>query len=202
MKTIYYSVEDDLSETVLKKIFSGKYCLHCVGSKTGYTKIKQKILDYQNISAKQNEICIVLTDLDRYSCPNELIKDWFCDRKVKHDKFCFIVSIKTIESWLLADMKRFVEFFKIIEDPKYYRSNYDDIESPRSFILELIKKSKTRRRFEDILPIDEFATKGPLYNELLGKFVSECWRLEEAQKNSRSLKYAVDRITIALDCKN
>ena len=184
------AVEDDLSEMVIRKLidsFYNKFHIQNVYSDNGFGYLKSNILGFNE--ASKFYPFLVLTDLDRYDCPVELIEDWITFEK--HKNLIFRISVREVEAWLLADSKGLATFFRISETN--IPLNPETEEDPKNTIIKLAGKSRARRIREDITPI-EGASIGPNYNGCLGEFVMNRWSVAAAAARSKSLKKAYDQL--------
>jgi hypothetical protein len=183
-------VEDVLSEvvakTILGKINRKFYIGTCYG-KQGFGYIKRNIPAFNN-AAKGGTPYLVLTDLDRKECAPLLIGQWLSIPK--YDNLIFRVAVREIESWVLADRKEFAKFIGISKNK--IPSNTDEINDPKEFLINLARKSRKTNLRKAIVPEDGIsAIIGPNYNHALIDFITSKWRINEAKKNSPSLKRAL-----------
>lgn len=180
--------EDDLSEAVMTKLiihFGDKFCIHNTYSGHGFGYLKANIKGF-NQSSLVNP-CFMLTDLDNYDCPPELINDWMNFEPNPH--FIFRIAVREVESWLLADIEGMAAFLRV--SAANFPREPEKENDPKKTLIKLAGRSRIRRIKEDILPINENAIIGPNYNGCLAKFVFEHWNIESALKKSESLKKAL-----------
>ena len=95
-------VEDAPSEAVLRRLVGlagNKLNVTDVIRAGGFGQIKSRIANFRNACHVVPHI--VMTDLDAYPCPPDLLKDW----KVGElpDRMLMRVAVREVESWLLAD---------------------------------------------------------------------------------------------------
>jgi len=105
---IHLVVEDDLSDAVLRKILRESSNNFTVGSsfgKCGYGYIKQKIHAFNN--AAKGTPFLVLSDLEAECAPIQ-IKEWL--PVPRHHNLLFRITVREIESWLLADRTALLHF--------------------------------------------------------------------------------------------
>lgn len=179
--------EDDLSDYVLTKIlnsFGNKYHIGYTYNCHGNGDIKTNIRGYNE--AAISTPFLVLTDLDRYPCPPELIADWIPFQT--NANFIFRIAVKEVEAWLLADYESFSEFTGVSQ--KIFTRNPESLSDPKEYLINIARRSRKRELREDIVPIDDQATIGPNYNGRLMEFVNEHWDIERAIQRSRSLEKA------------
>lgn len=186
-------VEDDLSEYVVKRVLSTrpiKYYtrVFCNGG-FGYLK---KIAPKLNNTAKG---CphLLLTDLDKYSCPPFLLQNWFRKKKL-NDNFIFRIAVHEVESWLLSDISGLCRFFQLRNIT--LRKKPDAIKNPKIEIFRMADKSHIRQRRDAIVYRNDNGTlcQGPDYNGELGLFVQKYWDIISAINNSHSLNRFVNSL--------
>lgn len=109
---INLAVEDDLSEVVLKEILKQSQRPFSVGmclKRQGYGYLKKNISGINH--AAKGSPYLVLTDLDKNSCPLALIEEWLS--QPKHPNLIFRVAVIEVEAWLLAHREAFAQFLGI-----------------------------------------------------------------------------------------
>jgi hypothetical protein len=188
---IIIAVEDIISEYVLRKIIGKNPDLEigaCI-RKNGNSYLRSK-LDGLNHTAK-SRYCIVLTDLDQYSCPPELMENWFTG--TKNPKLLFRVAVREVESWLLADTDHLLRYLHIRRFPSVTDS--DAIQDPKQFLMSIAKHS-TEKSIREGVPRSESsaATIGPAYNLILSNFVNTQWDVESAALKSESLRRTIQAL--------
>jgi len=190
---IYVTIvfEDELSEAVMSRIlseFSDKYQISHKYPGHGFGYLKTNIKGFNQASVVNPHF--MLTDLDRYECPSELLNDWI-DFTVNPD-FIFRIAVREVESWLLADVMGLSKFFNI--SPAKFPSNPDGLIDPKEVLIKLAKRSRKREIREDIVPVNQNASIGPNYNGCLSLFVYNFWSFEEAAKRSESLQRTCQKL--------
>jgi len=183
--------EDDLSEAVMTKIlmqFSGKYEIHQSYSGNGFGYLKTNIKGFNQASVVNPHF--MLTDLDNYECPVALKADWI-DFELKTN-FIFRIAVREVESWILADRSGFAKFLNI--SLSNLPLNPDLEADPKNTLIQLAKRTKRREVREDIVPVNRNAVIGPNYNGCLTEFVYNNWSIDNALKQSESLKRAYERL--------
>jgi hypothetical protein len=187
------AIEDKLSETVAKKVAK-----HVLGKNThlrtivgnGFGNLRKKVPSF--CEASRHYPVWLLTDLDRWGCPEVLIKNWL-DGKSRPANFCFRVAVKEVEAWLLADREKFADYLGVSKGKIF--GNPDAIEDPKRFLLDLVRKGK-RAIQEDLLPPKgSAASQGFGYNARLCNFVDVAWSPDRAASQSRSLEKAMARLS-------
>ncbi|HRI28022.1 MAG TPA: DUF4276 family protein [Chitinophagales bacterium] len=183
--------EDAISEFTMMKLldsFASKYYIHNTYPANGYGYIKSNINGFNQASIATP--FFVLTDLDNYPCPPELILDWIT--APLHPNFIFRIAVKEVEAWLLADIEGFSEFTGVSQ--ANFPANPELENDPKQTLINLARRSRRRDVREDIVPINNNATIGPNYNERLMQFVSDFWNLERAIGRSTSLQRAFNKL--------
>lgn len=183
---IHLAVEDKVSEATLRKIInkSGKaYFIGTCYSHFGSGYLKKNIHGF-NKAAKSIPF-LVLTDLDKSSCPPIKIKEWL--PVPKNPNLLFRIAVKEVESWIPADRDNFAKFLGISKNS--IPVNADIVDNPKEFLIHLAKKSKIRDLRESIVPPSySTARQGPDYNGRLIYFIQKIWEPQKAMGNSESLK--------------
>lgn len=189
---INLAVEDELSETVLRKLLGScaDYAVGFAYRRGGYGYLRKTIHGW-NQAAKGTPF-IVLTDLNsRYACPAELIADWL--PVPRHPNLLFRVAVHEVESWLLADIENFSKFIGVSE--RDFPRDTDGLMDAKRTLVELASRAKSRLIRDSLVPRrGSTAKQGPAYNSCLGKFVREDWDFGSACVNSPSLARTVERL--------
>lgn len=191
--------EDELSEAFMKKLaeyFGHKYLIIASYTRGGYGYIKNNIKAFNN--ASKGSVYFILTDLDNYSCPLELMDEWLGLKNRRHN-LLFRVAIKEVESWALADIIGFSDYFGVSE--RLVPRSPDTVSDPKKVLIDIVRKSKKKSFKQDILPVNENAKVGPNYNARMIDFVNKKWSINSALKNSESLNrayHALDRFVFIL----
>jgi len=186
MLDISLASEDILSEVTITKIVTSLEKFRVVNKlgRTGCGDIIKNIEKYNALS-KIHYVLIAL-DLDMKESDAVLLAEIERKIKRKEDKLLFSVSVREIESWLLADRKGFSDFLRISESK--IDTNPDSLLDPKGKIVNLAKSSKNAEARTGIPPKPGSAAKvGISYNTLLREFVSQNWSIDRARVNSPSL---------------
>jgi hypothetical protein len=188
MKTqipINLAYEDFLSEAVLLRILKD-FPQFMVGTRFthyGCGYLRNKILAFNN-AAKAMPF-LVVTDLDNMVCPSQMIKDWFGNTTC-HPNLIFRIAVREVEAWLLADQENITKFLAV--SPALFEKPIEEIIDPKSFLINISRKSKKRYIREAIVPEEGSTARiGKNYNDCLAVFVNQYWNLAEARRYSRSL---------------
>ncbi|MEA2064659.1 MAG: hypothetical protein U9P14_13225 [Gemmatimonadota bacterium] len=186
-------VEDELSEAVLREILrqSGRpYEVCACYGRQGNDYIKQKVNRWNN--AAKGMPYLVLTDLDRCECAPAKCDHWL--PRFKHANLIFRIAVREVESWVLAHREAFAAFLGVRQS--LIPPNPDDLDYPKRELIGIASKSRRRELREAIVPPERStAKKGPDYNGRLSEFLQQKWDVQEAVKNSPSLKKAFNAIS-------
>ncbi len=186
MVDISFASEDILSEVTLCKIinsFNRFNVIHKLG-RTGCGDIIKNIEKFNSMSKRHH--VIVMLDLDMKKNEQELIDYLHKKIKRKEEKLLFLIPVKEIESWFLADRKGLSSFLEISENK--ININPDELLDPKEKIITLAKDGKNPTTRTGIPPKKGAAAKvGISYNTLLKKYVTEFWSIERAKECSPSL---------------
>ncbi|HZQ91362.1 MAG TPA: hypothetical protein VFA60_06190 [Terriglobales bacterium] len=186
------AVEDALSESVISRVLAfvdRDYAVRTIYSRGGYGYLKKNIGGFNN--AAKSVPYIILTDLNSYGCPPELIEDWL--RAPLSANLILRVAIREVEAWLLADRQAASRFLgvglaAIPGDP-------ESIRDPKEKLIEIARGSRRRQIRDDICPRPGSTSKiGPNYNAALSRFVASAWNPGLASANSPSLSKAIQRL--------
>lgn len=191
---IYLAVEDELSEWVARRILKEREVEYAIGPvfrRGGFGYLKKNIRSFSN-AAKGCPI-LLLTDLDKYSCPPELVTNWTAHPL--HQNLILRVAVREVESWLLGDgngLSAFLRLKKSVSIP-----NPENLSDPKEALLRHALKCPTRQ-IRDALVWRDVRTgkvyQGPDYNGTLGSFVMNQWDISSACSQCHSL----DRFLAAL----
>lgn len=185
-------VEDEPSEAVLRRlVISAGQTLHVtsVFRANGFGQIKSRLTNFRNACHVIPHV--ILTDLDAYSCPSDLLKDWQVGKLP--ERMLMRIAVREVESWLLADRQGIASLINVplVKIPL----NPDDLPDPKQVLMNLARKSKSSRFRGEFLPDkDSKAKQGPLYNQYLAQFAAETWDSHQAAMISPSLNRAIARI--------
>ncbi|MDR2440249.1 MAG: hypothetical protein LBE12_12895 [Planctomycetaceae bacterium] len=203
MIQFYAYAEDAPSQAVLQKIihsFNNQettiFCFREGFPKimNGFSKIKERLPACIEIG-KNGLYSISLTDLDKeYCCPPSLIRNWLSIEDGKPielpEKTLFRVAVREIESWIMADRKKFAKYFDLTES--LLPTIPDKIRDPKKEFFSLLRK-KERQKFRRMLP-GKNSFIGPEYNDIMCDFIERHWLPTRAENNSPSLKRMMSRL--------
>jgi hypothetical protein len=184
---IYLAVEDELSEWVARRILKERHVHYAYGRslrRGDFGYLKKNVGAFSNL-AKGCPV-LLLTDLDKYSCPPELIADWTAHPL--HPNLLFRVAVHEVESWLLGDGNGLADFLRLkkplaLGDP-------ESLSDPKEVLLRHALKCPSRQIRDALVWRDDRTGKvyqGPDYNGTLSRFVTAHWDVSSARGKCRSL---------------
>ena len=185
---IYLAVEDDLSEWVARRVLSmqrGRFAVGPVFGRSGSGYLKKQAAAFNN--AAKSCPFLLLTDLDRYACPPELIAEWLT--VPKHNYFLLRVAVREVESWLLGDDSGLSQFLGL-RSPLSLPAP-ESLEDPKQTLLEASMRCSSRPRREALVWRDDRSGRlfqGPDYNGVLASFVNDQWDVAAARRRCPSLE--------------
>jgi hypothetical protein len=144
----------------------------------------------------------LLTDLDAYNCPPELIKKWFGGDSISNE-FLFRIAQEEAETWLMADRTGFSKWLSVgvdlIPKPKLIDKKKGISEiifpmKPSLYMMMKIASHSTNLKLKEDLTPKKGAGKGPAYNSAMLPFIENKWNIEHAALNSYSLTKAIQRL--------
>lgn len=197
MADFFIATEDQLSEALAARIVCGAG--HTVAAKIpkdrrkhgGFGYLKMRLPDF--VASCQGGInFLLLTDLDTCPCPPELLDTWFANL-TRPASLLVRVAVKEVEAWVLADRGRFADWLGVSKDLIPVSPEF--CSDPKAKLLKIAERSKFREIREGLLPKKGGVSKvGIEYNSLLCEFVTNHWRIEEAQLAAPSLAKALQRL--------
>jgi hypothetical protein len=191
--SLYVVVEDILSEAVMSRLLGHiGYEGHATYVVTrGNGQIRNNMEKYK--AASRVIPHIVLTDLDRYSCPPTLLDAWGIG--TLPTTLLLRVAVREVEAWLMSDRKNLAAFLSsaVTRLPVYPEKETD----PKITLFNVIRKTRKRRLIDEMVP-QPGAHIGPLYNERMCEFVRNHWQVEIAKENAPSLARTHRRISTFL----
>lgn len=180
--SLYVIVEDILSEAVMRCLLDH---LGYEGHPTylvtrGNGQIRSNIERYK--AASRVIPHIILTDLDRHSCPPTLLDVWGVG--ALPSTMLLRVAVREVEAWLMSDRKNLAAYLSssVTRLPIYPEQEPD----PKTTLFNVIRKTRKRRLIDEMVP-QPGAHIGPLYNERMCEFVRNHWQVEIAKVNAPSL---------------
>lgn len=180
--------KDDLSKAVLKRMLQETKRPYNIGyehNSRGFGWIKNKINELNN--AAKGMAWFVMTDLDQEECAPLLLRSWL--RDARHPNLLLRIAVREVEAWLLGSRTTFAEFAGI--KVNRIQASVEQIDKPKEYLINLVRRSKKRDLLEDIVPRTPMAKTGPDYNGRLTQYVQKYWDPVEAQENSPSLRKTI-----------
>lgn len=203
---VYIVCEDRVTELIIRRLLAlyipNVNVLSRLPARGGQLKNKQKIESFNNL-AVFNPV-IFLIDLDASDCAPQL-KNELLRGVVKNDKLIFNIAVDEAEAWLMADRDGFASYFGINVDdiPLSTMKRYNGprmieemefVEKPSLFLTHQLALGSSKKQVIEQLGSNGDACKGKEYNYAIEPFISEKWNVEEAMKNSDSLRRMIRRL--------
>jgi len=186
--------EDKLTQAVLHKciqVYLPEFQISRSEVKGGRGNVQRELNAYSNL-AKVLPV-LVGVDLDGDECAPALLRKWQGTYQ-SHDNFLMRIAVREIESWVLADRKRFAKFIDGKSDD--ISKNPDAFEDPKLELLTLANQTAKAELRRELVPrnFGRYPRIGPAYNLQMCKFVLEKWRPHVAKNYSNSLSRAITAI--------
>ena len=147
------------------------------------SKIDAKLREFNRSSEHLN--WFILRDLDHDAeCASQLIESLIQNRS---PRMSIRIPVRTIESWLLADVDGFAGEFHVARGrlPKYP----DELDDPKQRVVEICKKSNQSRLRKAMAPRNGSGRKvGPEYDSRMSTFAIKKWDPQRAAQRSPSLQ--------------
>jgi hypothetical protein len=179
---MYATVEGPLDAAVVRRIFSDEQReLLRVDALGGRSVVEARIPKLREAARRVG--WFVLVDLDNDNCAPELRADWGIEAD---DPLNFRVAIREIESWILADRDRLAKYMSVSRDR--IPTDPDALGDPKATLISIARHSRKREIREGLVPRPGSGrSQGPLYTNLLSRFVTTEWRPAVARMASPSL---------------
>jgi hypothetical protein len=190
--SLVIAVEDELSGAVMARLisFAGRSFVTRIFNAHGFGALKKGMTKFREASRVMPHI--VLTDLDRFSCPPALLDNWGAARLPAN--FLFRIAVREVEAWLLADREGIAEFLYV--DIQKVPQAPEREEDPKRTLINLARKSRKRRLSQEIVPATGSAAPiGPFYNLHFIHFVNTQWNIDRARLCAPSLGRAISRVS-------
>lgn len=185
-------VEDELSLSVMLKVMAftqRDYIVLRPLVERGVDNIRRSLPKYRNASRALAHIVVV--DLDDEPCAPALRAQW--GLTTLPAQMLFRVAVREVEAWILADRTGFANFASIL--PSKVSQTPETLSDPKQTLINLVRSSRNRQLSREIVPKQGTSmSKGPLYNERLGKFVRDDWDVAAAMQAAPSLQRTVNRL--------
>jgi len=209
-KVLFYAyVEDAPSQAVLEKIIDSLNDPESpfFGFRDGRPQIMRgesqirKEFPANLAMAAEGLYTFSLVDLDVYDypCPPTLLRNWL---GIEQDKPIVLppqtilrVATRIVESWIMADRKKFAKFFDLTESRLPVAPD-DHLRLRKTFFDLLWEKGGNVLRKKKLIGMvpSKNSHIGPKYNDIMCDFVERHWSPERAEHNSPSLKRTMNRL--------
>jgi len=205
----YAYVEDAPSKAVLMKIVDSLNGLESprFGFREGYPRIMhgesqiKKEFPSNLAMASEGLYTLSLVDLDVYvyPCPPTLPRDWLGIAQEANialpPQTVLRVATRTVESWIMADRKKFARYFDLTESLLPAVPD-NELRLRKDFFTLLWKKGNTALRKKNLIGMlpSKDSHIGPKYNDILCDFIERHWSPFRAEQNSPCLKRTMDRL--------
>lgn len=199
--SVFLATEDALSEAVGLRLLSEHKIL--VQTKPellrrdGFGYLRSKMENWKQLA--QRRVVILLTDLDKKTCPVHLLEDWLGANRACPENLIFRIAEREVESWLLADHEAFVQLMgkraKLPPAP-------DLLPDPKQFLLEQARKAPQAIREDLLAETGAMARQGLGYNARLVGWVQTQWSPQRAAERSPSLaraRRALNRAAVRME---
>lgn len=161
--------------------------------KGGFGYLRAGMPKWRQLS--QRQAVVILTDLDKASCPGELRTDWLGDLPCP-ENLLLRVAVREAESWLLADHEAMRQ---LVDSKGVLPRNPDELPDPKQFVLQLAEKAPRDVRLDMARVPGAMSGQGIGYNARLTALVSTVWSPERAAERSHSLDRARIRLRPMVD---
>jgi hypothetical protein len=187
--------EDKLTQAILRKCVAHYLPNHQVvrsDVEGGRGNVQRKLKAYAALA--RTLPVVVCVDLDSDECPPSLLKSWE-PHFSRAPALLLRIAVREVESWVLADRKRFAQFIDAQSDD--ITNNPDSLDDPKRYLLELTRATAKPELKNDLLPrnFNKHPRIGPAYNLRMCEFVQKKWRPHVAAERSESLARAVAAMT-------
>lgn len=185
MMNVALATEDALSEAIGLRLLAElatPVVPNLVLRKDGSGYLRSRMDSWRQMA--QRQVVLVLTDLDRTTCPLELRADWL-GQAVIPAHLMLRIAIREIESWVLADH---IALRKLIGSKGTLPVQPDNLPDPKQHLLKLAKQAPRRIREDLVKESGAVASQGMGYNVRLTEWVRSDWSPERAAERSPSLQ--------------
>lgn len=192
MKFVALATEDQLSEAVGKRLLVDagyEFKPDPLIRKNGFGYLRSNMKSWCEMSHRKP--FVLLTDLDKASCPVELRATWI-GKHNPSENFVMRIAVREIEAWLLADHKA---IRSIVGAGGKLPPNPDLLPDPKQTLLRLVAAHASRNIKEDLVSqAGAIASQGIGYNARLSLWVQTAWDPKRAATRSDSLHRARVRL--------
>ncbi len=196
MIPIALATEDALSESLGQRLLAElapRLQAPLLLRKGGFGYLRSGMAKWRQLS--QRQAVVILTDLDKASCPGVLRADWLGGLPCP-ENLLLRVAVREAESWLLADHEAVRQF---MGSKGVLPKNPDDLPDPKQYVLQLAEKAHRDVRLDMVRASGAMSGQGIGYNARLTELVSTAWSPERAAERSPSLGRARIRLRQLVD---
>ena len=134
---------------------------------------------------------LVLRDLDRASCAPQLLQALVANRDPARSSIR--IPVRSVESWLLADVEGFAETFSVHSNRLPNRP--DDLPDPKLHLVNVCRASRQSKVRRTIPPrTGSNRSVGPEYVSRISSFVRNAWDPERGARRSPSLQRTISAL--------
>lgn len=183
-KWTYLAVEGRSDQVILTKLLKSlDVCILGAFSKGGKVELLRKLNGYNQNARFAPWLVVLDLDQDAECAPSYARSILPSPNK----KMMLRFAVRSIESWLLADIGRMARFLKI--KAENFPRNPDAEDDPKQSLIDLVnQKCNSRSIRQDMLPHDLGETRvGPGYISRMEDFAINHWRPAVAAERSDSL---------------
>ncbi len=192
-QAILVAVEDELSAAVMRRLVAEvgrNFVIDRIINKRGNGQLRTGVPKFKSASHALPHV--ILTDLDRYPCPPDLLQAWGATNLPP--QLLVRVAVREVEAWLLADRLGIADFLAIAA-VKVPTNPEIEVDAKRT-LINLARRSRKGRLTQELVPATGSSNQiGPLYNARLTEFVSTQWNVPRARENAPSLHRTLLRLS-------
>lgn len=177
------AVEGDIDAAVARRVITeAGLSIGPIYGRRGKGHLDNSLRGYN--SAAHHACWLVLRDLDRDAvCAPELVRLLLPEPSAY---MCLRIAVRQIEAWLLADRVKVADLFQLPLD--VVPRDPDTLEDAKVAIVQLARRSRSRRLREEIVPEAHTSAKvGVGYSGRMIDFATSLWRPRLAALSSPSL---------------
>jgi hypothetical protein len=186
-------VEDEVSRAVMERLMleSGRQFVLALPPRVcrGAGNIFRDLPRYRNACKAVPHI--ILVDLDKATCAPGLRNEWGLG--TVPPALLFRIAVREVEASLLADRQGFSEYLLVPQSK--IPTNPESLADPKQVLVNLARRSRSRRLADKLVPaLGSRMPMGPLYNEVLERYVRDHWDVARAAKEAPSLATTLRRL--------
>lgn len=188
MTGIALATEDELSEAIgLRLIGESPFANESplLLRRNGFGYLRSKMNSWRQMADRQ--AVLVLTDLDRISCPIVLLDNWSGSQGALPRNLMLRIAVREVESWVLADHDGMRQLIGVRGQ---LPQTPDLLPDPKQHLLGLARLAPRAVRQDMIADRGAVASQGIGYNRRLVHWVSNVWSPDRAAQRSPSLQRA------------